>query len=83
MIDKIVRELFEAEWYGEGTLSSLDEMKKQLRKTLRDQSVGRWSGHTSYHIAVDGGFIINGKKGEKKRLTSLGEIFVEEYDGRK
>jgi len=31
--------------------------RELIAKTLRNQINGFWSGHTAYHIAVDGGFL--------------------------
>ena len=80
--DKIITELFQARWCGDHVLSSLDNMKEQLAKTLRDQLSGYWSGHTAYHIAVDGGFLNDAKSGEDKELTSMGLVFLNEMNCR-
>ena len=76
MVDKIIQDLFEARWHGDHVLSSLDNMKTQLAKTLKNQIEGYWSGHTAYHIAVDGGFLIDSKSGSEKKLTKLGLAFL-------
>lgn len=77
-MNEIIRELFEANWVGESTLSSIDNMRQQLAKNLQNQLDGYWSGSTAYHIMVKGGFLIDSKKGEKKELTKLGEKFMSE-----
>lgn len=80
--DKIITELFQTRWCGDYVLSSLENMKDQLAKTLRDQVAGYWSGHTAYHIAVDGGFLNDAKSGEDKILTSMGLTFMSEMNQR-
>jgi len=83
VIDSIIEHLYKARWSGDLSDASVSEMRDQLFKTLRDQTMGYWSGHTAYNIAVDGGFLINDKKGANKRLTSLGAMFVEQEQLRK
>lgn len=83
LIDSIIETLFKSRWSGDLSSSPVSEMRDQLFKTLRDQTMGYWSGHTAYNIAVDGGFLINDKKGENKRLTSLGAMLVEQEQLRK
>lgn len=83
VIDSIIEPLYKARWSGDLANSPVSEMRHQLFKTLRDQTMGYWSGHTAYNIAVDGGFLINDKKGANKRLTSLGALFVEQEQLRK
>lgn len=83
VIDSIIEPLFKARWSGDLANAPVSEMRSQLFKTLRDQTMGYWSGHTAYNIAIDGGFLINDKKGANKRLTSLGVMFVEQEQLRK
>lgn len=83
VIDSIIEPLFKARWSGDLSDGPVSEMRDQLFKTLRDQTMGYWSGHTAYNIAVDGGFLINDKKGANKRLTSLGAMFLEQEQLRK
>ncbi len=75
-INGLIKSLFESRWCGESTLSSLNNMKAQLEKTLDDQVCGYWSGSTAYNIAVDGGFLIDSKSGSDKKLTNLGIKFL-------
>lgn len=82
VIDSIIEPLFKARWSGALSDAPVSEMRDQLFKTLRDQTMGYWSGHTAYNIAVDGGFLVNDKKGANKRLTSLGAMFVEQEQPR-
>ncbi len=79
--DKIIFKLFTERWCGEGTLKSIDTMKAQLYKSLSDQLGGYWSGHTAYHIMIDGGFLKDAKhvNGKPKHLTELGESFTTQY----
>jgi len=83
VIDSIIEPLFKARWSGDLSDGPVSEMRDQLFKTLRDQTMGYWSGHTAYNIVVDGGFLINDKKGANKRLTSLGATFLEQEQLRK
>ena len=83
VIDSLIEPLYKARWSGDLSDAPVSEMRDQLFKTLRDQTMGYWSGHTAYNIAVDGGFLINDKKGANKRLTSLGAMFVEQEQLRK
>jgi hypothetical protein len=83
VIDSIIEPLYKTRWSGDLSDAPVSEMRDQLFKTLRDQTMGYWSGHTAYNIAVDGGFLINDKKGANKRLTSLGAMFVEQEQLRK
>ena len=82
--DKIITDMFKKYWRGDETLSSIDNMRKQLRKSLNDQVNGFWSGRSAYCIMVEGGFLVDEKfKGGKgKRLTAFGEAFVKEFDNR-
>ena len=84
-IDKIIYDLFSSRWTSNLANAPIGDMKKQLHKTLIDQVSGHWSGHTAYHIAVDGGFLVDSKrvfdeetgKAKGKRLTSVGKLFIE------
>ena len=83
VIDSIIEPLYKTRWSGDLSDAPVSEMRDQLFKTLRDQTMGYWSGHAAYNIAVDGGFLINDKKGANKRLSSLGAMFVEQEQLRK
>ncbi len=83
LISKIIESLFKQRWSGDLADAPVNEMRDQLSKTLRDQTRGYWSGHTAYNLAVDGGFLVEGKKGSRKKLTSLGELFGEQEKLRK
>jgi hypothetical protein len=84
IIDKIIYELFSTRWSGNLRERTINNMRKQLFKTLRDQCNGYWSGHTAYYIAVDGGFLIDSKRirddnsgrCRPKKLTLLGKMFM-------
>ena len=79
-MDKIIEDMFNEHWYGESTLSSIINMRKQLYKNLEDQLNGYWSGRSAYCIMVFGGFLIDSKSGTKKQLTSLGKRFIEDFE---
>jgi hypothetical protein len=84
-IDKVIHDLFSSRWTDNLAKAPIEDMKKQLHKTLIDQVNGYWSGHTAYHIAVDGGFLVDSKrvfdegtcKAKGKKLTSFGKLFVD------
>lgn len=84
-IDKIIHKLFSSRWSGDLNSSPIGDMRKQLHKNLKNQVDGYWSGHTAYYIMVDGGFLIDSKRkriegsgmAEGKKLTTLGEMFME------
>ncbi|PHS20208.1 MAG: hypothetical protein COA86_02650 [Kangiella sp.] len=73
-----INELFDGTNFGEPTNSSVEMKRKQITKTLKDQIAGYWSGHTAYHIAVDGGFLVDAKSDADKKLTPLGLAFLNE-----
>ena len=75
-IDKVIFDIFNERWVGEGALKNIDTMKAQLHKTLTDQTRGYWSGHTAYHLAVDIGFLVDGDSNTKKKLTRMGAQFM-------
>ena len=75
--DEYINELFEGTNFGPATNGCVKLKRKQLEKTLRDQVGGYWSGHTAYHIAISGGFLIDAKSGGKKMLTLLGRKFMD------
>lgn len=77
LIDKIISKLFAERWTENLAQAPIEEQRKQLFKTLTDQTRGYWSGHTAYHLAVEGGFLIDGKSNTDKKLTELGKIFME------
>lgn len=78
--DEYIDNLFEGSGFGEITMSSTANKRKQLHKNLRNQIDGYWSGHTAYFIMVRGGFLIDGKRGANKRMTTLGEVFMREME---
>lgn len=80
MINEIIEDMFNLCWHGEHTLSSIENMRKQLYKNLKDQLNGYWSGHSAYSIMVNGGFLINSKRGTKKELTELGKRFIKDFE---
>ncbi len=76
-INKIIKKLFSERWTDNLANADIEAQRSQLHKTLRNQIDGYWSGHTAYHLAVDGGFLIDAKSGADKKLTALGEMFME------
>ena len=76
--DKYIDDLFEGSAFDENTMSSTANKRKQLHKSLTDQINGYWSGHTAYFIMIRGGLLVDSKQGSNKRLTALGEIFMNE-----
>lgn len=80
MLNEIIEDMFNQNWTGEYTLSSIENMRKQLYKNLKDQLNGYWSGSSAYSIMVLGGFLIDSKSGTKKQLTALGEKFIEDFE---
>ena len=83
-LDKYIQKAFVTRWSGIYVLSSLENMKVQLYKSLKDQINGYWSGSTAYGIMIDYGFLIDAKheNGKPKKLTELGKIFIEEFDSK-
>lgn len=78
-IEKLIFKMFKNNWVGEETTKNIHSMKKQLHKNLSDQIDGYWSGSTAYYIMTKGGFLIDSKSGTKKKLSSLGQMFMDEY----
>ena len=76
-VNKIIKKLFSERWTDNLANADIEAQRSQLHKTLRNQKDGYWSGHTAYHLAVDGGFLIDSKSGSIKKLTALGEMFME------
>ena len=82
--DTIIKALFSGRWSGDLNSAPIEDMREQLHKTLQNQVDGYWSGRTAYHIAVDGGFLIDSRREPKrdsnmcegKKLTELGKLFM-------
>ena len=81
-IDQIIFRLFSDRWVEKNAFvtKDIDSMKKQLHKNLKNQIDGYWSGHTAYHLMVDGGFLIDAKSGAEKKLTAIGQMFMDNYN---
>ena len=75
-INQIIDKLFSERWTENLANAHIDDKRKQLHKNLQYQVDGYWSGHTAYHIMVDGGFLIDARSGAMKQLTELGKIFM-------
>ncbi|HIF9321622.1 TPA: hypothetical protein ACX6QP_002119 [Photobacterium damselae] len=78
-IDALIFQLFSEYW--DDSIQKIEQMRAQLHKNLTDQVNGWWSGHTAYHLMVNGGFLLDGKSGTKKTLTLLGKMFIESMGG--
>ena len=78
-IDKIIKKLFSERWTDNLANADIEAQRKQLFKTLTDQTNGYWSGYTAYHLATDGGFLIDAKSNTNKKLTTLGKMFIDNY----
>jgi hypothetical protein len=81
MINEIINEMFTRYWSGDDTKSSIEKMRAQLYKNLKNQLDGYWSGSSAYKIMTNGGFLIDAKSGTKKELTALGMEFMAGFDG--
>lgn len=75
-IDELISELFKG-WVGPAS-ESLEMSKQQLHKNLSDQVAGYWSGSTAYWIMTHGGFLVDAPSGKPKKLTALGQMFMNE-----
>ncbi len=80
-INEIIDKLFNAEQWG--IEDSISAKREQLHKNLTDQVNGWWSGHTAYQIMTKGGFLIDGKSCSIKKLTALGDVFMNQMGGLK
>lgn len=76
LFDELIYKLFNENWCGPQR-DDLELAKETLYKGLKQQQQGYWAGRTLYYIMVQGGFLIDGKSGTNKKLTALGEMFVE------
>ena len=80
LMDKIITDLFNS-WVGPAN-GNIELAREQLHKNLTDQINGYWSGSTAYWIMTHGGFLLDAKIGEKKKLTALGVAFMNEMKER-
>jgi hypothetical protein len=84
-INKIIQKLFSERWTKNLADAPIEAQREQLFKNLQNQIDGYSSGHTAYHIMVDGGFLVDSKRvriegtgmAKGKRLTILGKMFME------
>ncbi|QFT55614.1 hypothetical protein [Microbulbifer sp. THAF38] len=77
--DEYIEELFEGTNFGERVNNSTLLKRHHIAKHLKQQIEGFWSGHTMYHILIYGGFLMDAKTSETKRLTALGRAFLETH----
>ena len=80
-IDKIIDRLFNAKQWG--IEDTIEAKREKLNENLTYQVNGWWSGSTAYWIMTYGGFLVDGKSSTKKKLTKLGEMFIEQMGGLK
>jgi len=76
LTDEYINRLFEGTNFGGKINNCVKAKRRQILKTLKDQVAGYWSGHTAYHLVVDGGFLHDAKTDEEKKLTALGIAFI-------
>ena len=83
--DDFVNNLFEGLNFGGHINGSVEEKRKQIAKTLRDQVNGYWSGHTAYHLVVNAGFLHDAKRevGVGKTLTAFGVAFMQNHQSKR
>jgi hypothetical protein len=79
-IEARIKKLFQTRWTDNLAKADIDDMKAQLYKNLLDQVRGYWSGHTAYHLMVDGGFLVDGDRSTHKQLTADGEAFMAAFE---
>ena len=75
-IDELIIDLFKS-WVGPEN-GNLELAKKTLHKKLSDQINGYWSGNNAYWIMTHGGFLMDAPRGQEKKLTALGDLFMRE-----
>ena len=75
--DDYINKLFDGTNFGEPTNGSVEEKRKLIKESLRNQLDGFWTGRTMYHILIDGGFLKDAKTSEPKELTALGRAFLQ------
>ncbi len=80
--DEFINKLFEGTNFGKPINGCVQKKREQIAKTLRDQTAGYWSGHTAYHIAVNGGFLKDAKRSTNKELTAFGAAFMSEFNAK-
>lgn len=78
-INQVIDKLFAERWCGALSSAPIGQKRAQLFKTLKNQMDGYWSGSTAYGIAVDGGFLIDAKSGVSKKLTAMGQVFMDSF----
>jgi len=77
--DGLIASMFAINWTGPES-EDLQLAKATLYKSLKNQTDGFWSGHTAYHIMIDGGFLFDGKSNTNKTLTPLGRQFMRDIE---
>jgi hypothetical protein len=77
--DGLIASMFAMRWTGPES-EDLQLAKATLYKSLKNQTDGFWSGHTAYHIMIDGGFLFDAKSNTNKVLTPLGRQFMRDIE---
>lgn len=80
--DEEINRLFAGTNFGEAINNSVIKKREHIAKTLQNQIDGYWSGHTAYNIVVHGGFLVDAKSGEEKKLTTKGQRFLYDFNNR-
>lgn len=82
ILDSIIDKLFTERWTKDLRDAPIEKKRAQLYKNLKDQTNGYWSGHSAYHLMIDGGFLVDGpaQRDCPKKLTELGSIFMSQME---
>lgn len=75
--DDYINGLFADKDFGDPINECIKKKRELLLKGIRVQAQGMWSGHTLYHILIEGLFIKDGKTGEPKPITPMGLDFLQ------
>ena len=78
--DEFISKLFIGKDFGEPINKSRYKKRHLLGETLRHLVEGFWVAEPAFLIAINGGFIKDGKKNTPKHLTAFGEAFIEELN---
>lgn len=75
--DSYIVGLFDGTDFGPHINGNVEEQKRLIRNALENQLAGYWTGRTLYSILIEGGFLHDAKFKEQKKLTQLGEAFLQ------
>lgn len=76
MFDKLIRRAFK-EHSQINYMMSAKLLREMLHTTLLKQMSGKTSPDDLYAVALFGGFMIDGRPGYSKQLTTIGKAFME------